>query len=76
MSLSTRVTAIEEYEPWSREHSPEPRQRKLSFNPLGPAPGGWEPPVAYEEPVGAFEVPKWKRMRKYTRSQLFETDGC
>jgi MFS family permease len=59
MSLSERLTVMEEYEPWSREASPDRRQRKMSFNPVA---GSWEPPLPYEEPVGAFEVPKWKRI--------------
>lgn len=49
---------MEEYEPWSREQSPSSRQRKLSFNPVGT----WVPPTAHEEPVGAYEVPKAKRI--------------
>jgi hypothetical protein len=57
MSLSQRVTSIEEYQPWSREASPDSRHRKMSFNPVG----AWTEPTA-EEPVAAFEVPKWKRM--------------
>ena len=51
---------MEEYEPWSREQSPSGRQRKLSFNPVG----SWVPPAAHEEPVGAFEVSKPKRLCK------------
>ncbi|ORY06374.1 major facilitator superfamily domain-containing protein [Clohesyomyces aquaticus] len=58
MSLSERLTTMEEYEPWSREQSPDSRHRKMSFNPVGT----WLPPAAAEEPVGAFEVPKWKRI--------------
>ena len=61
MSLSQRVTAIEEYEgPWSREASPDSRHRKMSFNPVGT----WTP-TPFEEPVGAFEVPQWKRICTY-----------
>lgn len=58
MSLVERLSAMEEYEPWSREQSPSGRQRKLSFNPVG----SWVPPAAHEEPVGAFEVSKSKRL--------------
>jgi hypothetical protein len=58
MSLFERVSAIEEYEPWSREHSPDGRNRKMSFNPVG----SWVPPAAHEEPVGAFEVTKTRRI--------------
>ncbi|KAF2198243.1 MFS general substrate transporter [Delitschia confertaspora ATCC 74209] len=66
MSLSERVTAMEEYQPWSREASPEPRHRKMSFNPVGT----WAPP-AFEEPVGAFEVPKWKRILQVLAAALY-----
>lgn len=63
MSLSQRVTAIEEYEgPWSREASPDSRHRKMSFNPVAT----WTP-APFEEPVGAFEVPRWKRIRTAAR---------
>ena len=51
---------MEEYQPWSREASPDSRHRKMSFNPVG----AWTEP-AFEvgpQPVGAFEVPKWKRI--------------
>lgn len=49
---------MEEYEgPWSRESSPDSRHRKMSFNPVGT----WTP-APFEEPVGAFEVSKWKRI--------------
>ncbi|KAF2469001.1 MFS general substrate transporter [Lindgomyces ingoldianus] len=58
MSLAERLSTMEEYEPWSREQSPDSRHRKMSFNPVG----SWVPPTAHEEPVGAFEVPKWKRV--------------
>jgi hypothetical protein len=39
------------------------RARKLSFNPLPPQ---WDPPTAIDQlhAVGAFKVPKWKRLRK------------
>jgi hypothetical protein len=58
MSLSQRLTAVEEIEPWSREASPDSRQRKMSFNPVGT----WTEATGEEPTVGAFEVPKWKRM--------------
>jgi len=50
---------MEEYES-VREPSPSGEQgnRKLSFNPIGE----WVPPVLHEEPVGAFEVSKTKRI--------------
>lgn len=41
------------------------RARKLSFNPL---PEEWDPPELRQDEIqaiGAFEVSKWKRMRKY-----------
>ena len=60
MSLSERLTTMEEYNPWSREGSPDSRHRKMSFNPVGT----WTP-ATYEEPVGAFEVPKWKRIGEW-----------
>jgi hypothetical protein len=39
------------------------RARKLTFNPL---PQEWDPQATPEQPqaVGAFEVPKWKRLRR------------
>lgn len=57
MSLSQRVTSMEEHEPWSREASPASRHRKMSFNPVGT----WTEAVGEEPRIGAFEVPKWKR---------------
>jgi hypothetical protein len=56
---------MEEYQPWSREASPTPKDRKMSFNPVGT----WTEP-AFEEPVGAFEVPKWKRICTYTLDEM------
>ncbi|KAF2638824.1 MFS general substrate transporter [Massarina eburnea CBS 473.64] len=58
MSLSERLTTMEEYQPWSRESSPDSRHRKMSFNPVGT----WTPQRGEEPTVGAFEVPKWKRI--------------
>ncbi|CAI6334695.1 unnamed protein product [Periconia digitata] len=58
MSLSERLTTMEEYQPWSREASPDSRHRKMSFNPVGT----WTPAVGEEPTVGAFEIPKWKRI--------------
>lgn len=39
------------------------RARKLTFNPL---PSVWDPPSTIDQlhAVGAFKVPKWKRLRK------------
>jgi hypothetical protein len=61
MSLSQRVTAVEEIEPWSREASPDSRHRKMSFNPVGT----WTETTGEEPTIGAYEVPKWKRMGMY-----------
>ncbi|KAF1833875.1 MFS general substrate transporter [Decorospora gaudefroyi] len=58
MSLSQRVTAMEEHEPWSRESSPASRHRKMSFNPVGT----WTEQTGEEPTIGAFEVPRWKRL--------------
>ncbi|EUC35386.1 hypothetical protein COCCADRAFT_24672 [Bipolaris zeicola 26-R-13] len=58
MSLSQRVTSIEEHEPWSREASPDSRHRKMSFNPVGT----WTEQAGEEPTIGAFEVPQWKRL--------------
>ncbi|EAT91926.2 hypothetical protein SNOG_00431 [Parastagonospora nodorum SN15] len=52
MSLSQRLTAVEEIEPWSREASPDSRHRKMSFNPVGT----WTEAAGEEPTVGAFEV--------------------
>ena len=65
MSLLGRVTSVEQLSP-ERGRSPvgERGGRKLSFSPL---PGDWEPPVQHEhaQPIGAFEVPKSKRISAY-----------
>ncbi|KAH7121108.1 major facilitator superfamily domain-containing protein [Dendryphion nanum] len=66
MSMSQRLTTMEEYEPWSRSASPDSRHRKLSFNPVGT----WTP-AAFEEPVGAFEVPKWKRILQVFLASIY-----
>ncbi|KAF2263078.1 MFS general substrate transporter [Lojkania enalia] len=66
MSLSERLTTMEEYEPWSREASPDSRHRKMSFNPVGT----WTP-AAHEEPVGAFEVPQWKRILQVVSAVIY-----
>ncbi|KAK5149437.1 hypothetical protein LTR04_007065 [Oleoguttula sp. CCFEE 6159] len=58
MSLIERVSSMESYDRW-RDQSPTGSQRrKLSFNPVGT----WVPPAAREEPVGAFEVGRTKRI--------------
>lgn len=47
------------HDPWARGQSPTgSERRKLSFHPVGE----WVPPKAQEEPVGAFQVGKWKRI--------------
>lgn len=64
MSLLQRVTSVETLSP-ERGRSPtgshSPRDRKLSFSPL---PGSWVPPATEEDvqAIGAFEVPKSKRI--------------
>jgi hypothetical protein len=67
MSLS-RVSSLETFaflpaEPRSRRNSEvSVHAQKLSFNPL---PDAWEGPVLEQvQAVGAFEVPKWKRIRE------------
>jgi hypothetical protein len=63
MSLAERLSSMEEYENSWRDPSPAGSQRrKLSFNPVGE----WLPPVVLEEPLGAFEVSKTKRIRKWS----------
>ena len=53
---------MEEYQPWSAPGSRESsRNRKMSFNPVGT----WTEAAGEVQPVGAFEVPKWKRYREY-----------
>lgn len=67
MSLLQRVTSFESLSP-ERGRSPDgsefPRVRKLSFSPL---PESWHPPHTQEETeaIGAFEVPKPKRIRGF-----------
>ena len=66
MSLLGRVTSVEQLSP-ERARSPVGERggdRKLSFSPL---PGDWEPPVHHEhaQPIGAFEVPRSKRISVY-----------
>ncbi|KAG6363052.1 hypothetical protein INS49_008147 [Diaporthe citri] len=66
MSLN-RISSLESFSHLSveghrRSPSPSSRDRRLSFNPL---PESWDPPTSqpgYLESVGAFEVPKWKRV--------------
>jgi hypothetical protein len=62
MSLAERVSVMEEYESLlspMRDRSPAGSQRrKMSFNPVD----GWTPPHILDEPVGAFEVSRVKRI--------------
>ncbi|KAK3328975.1 major facilitator superfamily domain-containing protein [Apodospora peruviana] len=45
------------------------RARKLSFNPL---PQSWDPPTLETvQAVGAFEVPKWKRVLQVTATVIY-----
>ncbi|KAI9791281.1 MAG: hypothetical protein M1816_004062 [Peltula sp. TS41687] len=57
MSL-VRVTSIDSFSDRATSPTSEPRDRKLSFNPVGE----WVPPRPQEELVGAFEVSKTKRL--------------
>jgi MFS family permease len=60
MTLFERRSSMEHFEHWS-ERAPSPtgsERRKLSFNPVGE----WTPPTVQEEPVGAFQVSKTKRI--------------
>lgn len=59
MSLLQRISSMENLQSLDRELSPD--GRKLSFNPVGT----WAPPAAQEEPIGAFEVPKVKRISAF-----------
>ncbi|CAN8099241.1 unnamed protein product [Discula destructiva] len=61
MSLN-RVSSLETFSNLSRSPSPSSRDRRLSFNPL---PESWDPHAGkpgYIGSVGAFEVPRWKRI--------------
>jgi hypothetical protein len=76
MSLLQRVTSFESLSPerFSPERGRSPtgsRDRKLSFSPL---PESWSPPAADVETqaIGAFEVPKAKRICK---SLSFQSSG-
>jgi len=65
MSLLERVTSFESFYP-ERERqlsvSGSLRNRKLSFSPL---PDSWDPPVLDTvQPIGAFEVPRIRRIRE------------
>jgi len=61
MSLTRRGSSMDQYEEWNRDRSSSMgSRRKLSFNPVGQ----WVPPAAHEEPLGAFEVSKAKRIGK------------
>ncbi|KAI7787104.1 major facilitator superfamily transporter [Diaporthe eres] len=75
MSLN-RVSSLESFSHLSleghrRSPSPSSRDRRLSFNPL---PESWDPPTSqpgYLESVGAFEVPKWKRVLQVFATVLY-----
>jgi len=71
MSLLARVSSLEALSP-ERGRSPigrrGSRDRKLSFSPL---PGAWDPAIVEDdaeimENIGAFEVPKTKRICEYS----------
>lgn len=58
---------MESWDRW-RDQSPTGSQRrKLSFNPVGT----WVPPAAKEEPVGAFEVSKSKRIAQVAAAVVY-----
>ncbi|KAH6671254.1 MFS transporter-like protein Fmp42 [Halenospora varia] len=73
MSLLQRVTSFEHLVP-ERGRSPtgsqSPRDRKLSFSPL---PGSWAPAEAQQgdQAIGAFEVPKSKRILQVTAAVVY-----
>jgi hypothetical protein len=77
MSLN-RVSSIETFTTVTtdlrsrRASDASTRARKLTFNPL---PQEWDPQSTVDQPqaVGAFNVPKWKRLRMSTPSQLTPT---
>lgn len=51
-----------------RDRSPAGSQRrKMSFNPVD----GWTPPHVLDEPVGAFEVPKTKRVAQVAAAVVY-----
>lgn len=60
MSLH-RVSSMSSYEQVRGSSPARSEHRKMSFNPVGK----WEPPGAKEEPVGAFEVSKGKRIGEW-----------
>lgn len=67
MSLFERRSSMESFDRW-RDQSPTGSQRrKLSFNPVGT----WVPPSAKEEPVGAFEVSKTRRIVQVAVAVLY-----
>lgn len=80
MSLN-RVASIETFadlHTGRRGSDASVRPRKLSFNPL---PQDWDPPAVakndlgnlyrndLQEPVSAFEVPQWKRIRESSQRE-------
>lgn len=72
MSLATPPSQTEEhgrYDGWGDVSPTGSQRRKMSFNPIGE----WVPPVAHEEPVGAFEVSKGKRVCECPSIHLSET---
>jgi hypothetical protein len=52
--------------------APSVRDHQLTFNPL---PESWDPVAAKDNAVGAFEVPKWKRIRKSSLHIRVHLDG-
>ena len=58
---------MESLERWRSESPTGSQRRKLSFNPVGE----WVPPAAQDDPVGAFEVSKGKRIAQVVVAVLY-----
>ncbi|KAI4105972.1 MAG: hypothetical protein L6R37_002433 [Teloschistes peruensis] len=66
MSLH-RVSSMSSYEHVRGSSPARSEHRKMSFNPVGT----WVPPAAKEEPVGAFEVSKTRRLVQVTIAVVY-----
>ncbi|KAL8786358.1 MAG: hypothetical protein Q9213_002855 [Squamulea squamosa] len=66
MSLH-RVSSMSSYEHVRGSSPARSEHRKISFNPVGT----WVPPAAKEEPVGAFEVSKTRRLAQVTTAVVY-----
>ena len=69
MSLH-RVSSMSSYEHVRGSSPARGEHRKMSFNPVGT----WVPPAAKEEPVGAYEVSKAKRIGMSSLSEHARPD--